>query len=85
MLLMIEIYTRDGLTPLEMPDVVYDILSEPNPILPRPEVSAEKQAVYERRLGDAALQRTSPNTAQDKADEVRRRYQYGSDSHNKTA
>ena len=50
---------------------------EPNPILPRPEVSAEKQAIYERRLADAALQRTSPNTAQVNADEIRKRYQYG--------
>ena len=50
---------------------------EPNPILPRPEVSAEKQAIYERRLAEIALQRISPNKAQDKADEIRKRYQYG--------
>ena len=58
-------------------DSIDSTSTEPNPILPRPEVSAEKQAIYERRLADAALQRTSPNSAQDNADEIRKRKQYG--------
>lgn len=52
--------------------------NEPIPIIPRPEVSIEKQAEYEQKLASAALLRPKGyGNAQAMADKIRKRRQYG--------